>query len=186
MSLRITRAYALAAARHVTQKRKGEARAPYINHLCEVAELVAEATDGADENLIIAAILHDTIEDTETTYGEILTLFGHDVADLVQEVTDDTSLPSRERKRRQIENAPNHSTRAKILKLCDKTSNIRAIATSPPAEWSEQRRLDYLDWARSVIDGLRGVHADCEARFDEALAEAERIYRGRTGKDQPR
>ncbi len=185
MSLRIARAYALAAARHVTHKRKGEAGEPYINHLCEVAELVAEATDGADENLIIAAVLHDTIEDTDTTYSEILALFGQDVADLVQEVTDDTSLPSRERKQRQIANAPNKSPRAKILKLCDKTSNIRSMTSSPPAHWSEQRRLDYLDWARQVIDGLRGVHADCEARFDQALAEAERVYRKLSG-DQPR
>ncbi len=176
MSLRIARAYALAAERHTDQRRKGAAQEPYINHLCEVAEMVAEATGGTDENLIIAAVLHDTIEDTETSYDEILSLFGKDVADLVQEVTDDTSLPSDERKRHQIESAPRKSERAKILKISDKTSNIRSLVRSPPAHWSDERRATYLHWASEVIAGLRGVLAAAEARFDEALAEAEALY----------
>lgn len=176
MSLRIARAYALAAERHTDQRRKGAAQEPYINHLCEVAELVAVATGGNDENLIIAAVLHDTIEDTDTSYDEILALFGKDVADLVQEVTDDTSLPSEERKRHQVQGAPRKSARAKILKLSDKTSNVRSLVRSPPAHWSEERRTTYLNWSRDVVAGLRGVHGEAEARFDEAFAEAEALY----------
>jgi guanosine-3',5'-bis(diphosphate) 3'-pyrophosphohydrolase len=163
----LARAFDFAARRHVHQRRKGEAAEPYVNHLAEVAALLAEATGGDDPVLLIASLLHDTIEDQDVTRDEIAAAFGAAVADLVVEVTDDTSLPKVERKRRQVEHAPRKTTRAKLLKLADKTSNLRAIAHSPPS-WPVQRQRDYIDWAESVIAGLRGTNARLERAFDEA------------------
>ena len=163
-----------AAARwHVHQRRKGEAGEPYINHLLEVALLVAQATQGQDFNLVIAALLHDVIEDCEIPASAIAAEFGADVAGLVQEVTDDTSLPKAERKRLQIDQAARITARAKILKLADKISNLRAMADSAPKGWSVERKLDYVDWARQVIAGLRGANAGLEDAFDHAARDAE-------------
>ena len=137
--LALARAYHFAAARHVNQRRKGEAAEPYMNHLTEVAELVAEATRGADPEVIIAAVLHDTVEDTETTLEDVRAAFGERVAGLVAEVTDDKSLPKQTRKELQIEHAAHASRGAQIIKLADKTSNLRALASSPPKGWSDER-----------------------------------------------
>ena len=147
-----------AAARwHVHQRRKGAAEEPYINHLLEVATLVATATDGKDPELVIAALLHDAIEDQEVPSDLIAEKFGEDVANLVKEATDDKSLPTERRKQLQIDEAPKKSRRAKILKLADKTSNLKAIAASPPSSWSVKRRLEYVVWARDVGRGLKDV-----------------------------
>jgi GTP diphosphokinase / guanosine-3',5'-bis(diphosphate) 3'-diphosphatase len=153
----VLRAADAAARWHVHQRRKGAAEEPYVNHLLEVAMLVAEATDGKDPELVIAAMLHDAIGDQEVPRTMIAESFGEDVARLVEEVTDDKSLEKQERKRRQVEHAPEKSYRAKILKLADKTSNLRAIAASPPPDWSVKRRLEYVEWARKVAKGLTGV-----------------------------
>jgi GTP diphosphokinase / guanosine-3',5'-bis(diphosphate) 3'-diphosphatase len=166
-----------AAARwHVHHRRKGPAEEPYINHLLEVAMLVAEATGASDTNLVIAALLHDAIEDSEVPRELISGTFGEDVASIVAEVTDDKSLPKAERKRKQIEAAAGKSVRAKMLKLADKTSNLRAIAGSPPADWSVKRRIEYVQWARNVAEGLRGVSPKLEEQFDEAARAAERSF----------
>jgi (p)ppGpp synthase/HD superfamily hydrolase len=163
-----------AAARwHVHQRRKGAAKEPYINHLLEVASLVAEATEGKDPNLVIAALLHDAIEDCEVPHKLIAETFGTDVADLVAEVTDDKTLEKRERKKRQVESAHKKTNRAKLLKLADKTSNLRALVSSPAPDWSVRRRLEYIDWARQVVDGLRGANASLEKQFDVAARAAE-------------
>src|SRR5262249_50168559 len=130
--LQILKAADAAARWHVHQRRKGAAEEPYINHLLEVATLVAEATDGRDINLVVAALLHDAIEDCEVPRKIIVEAFGEDVASLVAEVTDDKSLAKGTRKLKQIETASQKSQRAKVLKLADKTSNLRAIAASPP------------------------------------------------------
>src|SRR5579871_3784275 len=124
---RILGAVQFAAQKHMTQKRKGMMGEPYINHLLEVAGLIAESSEDLDENLIVAALLHDTVEDTRTTYEEVREKFGDDVAGLVAEVTDDKSLPKATRKQLQIDNAPHKSTRAATIKLADKISNLRAI-----------------------------------------------------------
>ncbi len=163
-----------AARWHAGQKRKGAAAEPYINHLLEVARLVAEATKGEDPALIIAALLHDAIEDQQISPATIASRFGDDAAALVQEVTDDKSLPSSERKRRQVEEAPRKSARAKILKLADKVSNVTAIGNDPPADWPVQRQSDYIQWGRNVVAGLKGVSRELEGKFDAAAAEAER------------
>ena len=158
----VLRAADAAARWHVHQRRKGAAKEPYINHLLEVATLVAEATEGKDPNLVIAALLHDAIEDCEVPHKLIAESFGTDVADLVAEVTDDKTLEKRERKKRQVESAHKKTNRAK-LKLADKTSNLRALVSSPAPDWSVRRRLEYIDWARQVVDGLRGANAFCKS-----------------------
>ena len=163
-----------AAARwHVNQKRKGAAQEPYINHLLEVASLVADATDGKDPDLVIAALLHDAIEDQEVPREMIAEAFGEEVAALVEEVTDDKSLEKSERKRKQVEHASSESGRAKIIKLADKTSNLRTISVSPSPEWSVRRRLEYVAWAREVASALKGANAFLEAEFDKAAASAQ-------------
>jgi (p)ppGpp synthase/HD superfamily hydrolase len=126
--LLVLRAADAAARWHVHQRRKGSAEEPYVNHLVEVAMLVAEATDGKDPDLVIAALLHDAIEDCEVPKELIAETFGDDVASLVVEVTDDKSLPKQVRKDKQIETAMAKSPRAKVLKLADKASNLRAVA----------------------------------------------------------
>jgi (p)ppGpp synthase/HD superfamily hydrolase len=139
--------------------------------LAEVAALLAEATGGDDPVLLVAGLLHDTIEDQDVTRAEIAASFGDEVASLVVEVTDDKSLPKIERKRLQVENAPRKTARAKLLKLADKTSNLRAIANCPPA-WPLQRQREYVDWAERVVAGCRGVNAQLERAFDAAAAQA--------------
>lgn len=166
----VARALDFAARRHSDQRRKGEAAEPYVNHLAEVARLVAEATEGRDMVAVLAALLHDTIEDTGTTRAELEREFGPEVAAIVAEVTDDKGLPKPERKRLQVENAPHKSTRAKLIKIADKTSNLRAIAASPPVDWDLKRQRDYFDWAARVVAGCRGVNASLEKWFDEAHA----------------
>jgi (p)ppGpp synthase/HD superfamily hydrolase len=163
-----------AAARwHVHQRRKGAAKKPYINHLLEVAKLVAEATEGKDPNLVIAALLHDAIEDCEVPQTLIAEVFGTDVANLVAEVTDDKTLEKAERKQRQVESAHKKTDRAKILKLADKTSNLRALVSSPAPDWSVRRKIEYIKWARKVVQGLRPANAVLEKQFDEAARAAE-------------
>ena len=166
----IMRAAAFAAEKHASQKRKGEAAEPYLNHLLEVAHLVSSALAQPDTNLIVAALLHDVVEDTPVTNQEVAALFGSDVAALVAEVTDDKSLPKAERKRLQIENAPKKSPRAQFIKLADKISNLRALTESPPIDWTEERRRQYFAWARQVVDGLASPDASLKAEFDRLYA----------------
>jgi (p)ppGpp synthase/HD superfamily hydrolase len=172
--IKVLKAADAAARWHVNQRRKGAAQEPYINHLLEVATLVAEATDGGDPDLVVAALLHDAIEDCEVPREIIAKTFGKEVADLVGEVTDDKSLPKERRKEMQVETAHKKSPRAKLLKLADKTSNLRALATSPAPDWSVKRKLEYVSWARNVAEGLRGANDALETQFDEAAQAAER------------
>jgi guanosine-3',5'-bis(diphosphate) 3'-pyrophosphohydrolase len=166
-----------AAHWHARQRRKGAAQEPYINHLIEVARLVAEATDGGDANLVVAALLHDAIEDQQVSRAAIEGEFGEDVAALVLEVTDDKTLPKQQRKRLQVEHAPDKSPRAAILKLADKTSNLTALAVSPPADWNTARRLEYVQWGRDVVAGLTVENPWLRERFADAADAAERAAR---------
>ena len=166
----LARVYHFAATRHVQQRRKGEAAEPYMNHLTEVAELVAVATRGSDPDVIIAAVLHDTVEDTETTLEDIGAEFGERVAGLVAEVTDDKSLPKQTRKDLQIEHAAHASRGAQIIKLADKTSNLRALASSPPQGWSDEGIAEYVDWAGRVVNACRGADRGLAAEFDKAAS----------------
>ena len=171
---KILRAAHAASVWHAEQRRKGSAEEPYIGHLLEVAQLVAESPEGQnDENLIIAALLHDAIEDAKIPYDQIAEMFGTDAADLVQEVTDDKKIEKQERKRLQIVNARHKSRRAAMLKLADKTSNLRAVANDPPVHWPVERRLEYVRWARAVVDGLPAASPWLRQKFEEAAAVAE-------------
>ncbi|EJO53411.1 bifunctional (p)ppGpp synthetase/guanosine-3',5'-bis(diphosphate) 3'-pyrophosphohydrolase [Burkholderia multivorans] len=163
-------AIAFAADRHRNQRRKDEEASPYINHPIALADVLANEVAIEDERVIVAAVLHDTIEDTETTEQELLRLFGKDVANIVLEVTDDKSLPKETRKRLQIEHAAHISRRAKLVKLADKICNLRDLAQHPPADWPLERKQAYFDWAKSVVDRMRGVHPGLEAIFDAAYA----------------
>jgi GTP diphosphokinase / guanosine-3',5'-bis(diphosphate) 3'-diphosphatase len=166
---------AVTAARwHAKQRRKGSAGIPYINHLLEVARLVDQATGGEDADLVIAALLHDAIEDQGISRAHISEQFGEEVATLVEEVSDDKSLPQDVRKRLQVERAEKKSPRAKILKLADKISNVTDIGKDPPPDWSVKRQRDYVRWGRDVFAGLRGASPELERRFEDAAAEADR------------
>jgi GTP diphosphokinase / guanosine-3',5'-bis(diphosphate) 3'-diphosphatase len=166
-------AAAFAAKKHTGQKRKGKEGDPYINHPLEVAALLASAGGVDDTDVLTAALLHDTVEDTGTTREEIAERFGPRAADIVMEVTDDKSLPKQERKRLQIEHAPHLSHGAKLVKLADKISNIRDVLERPAEDWDDQRRREYVEWGKSVVAGLRGVSAGLEAEFDSLAARAE-------------
>lgn len=165
---KLVAAIAFAADKHRNQRRKDEEASPYINHPIALADVLANEAGVEDERVIVAAVLHDTVEDTETTEQELLRLFGKDVADIVMEVTDDKSLPKEERKRLQVEHAATISRRAKLVKLADKICNLRDIARNPPADWPLERKQAYFDWAKSVVDPMRGVHPGLEAVFDAA------------------
>ena len=169
-------AASFAAKKHIRQKRKGADGEPYINHPLEVANLLANVGKVDDYDILIAAVLHDTIEDTETTPEEITELFGKRVCELVLEVTDDKSLPKATRKQKQIEHSPHLSAGAKHIKLGDKISNIRDVTENPPDSWSDERRLEYIIWGEKVIAGVRGTNADLEQYFDELVARAKQKF----------
>lgn len=160
-----------AAGKHRSQRRKNTDADPYINHPIAVANLLAGFAGVTDLPVLQAALLHDTIEDTETTPAEIEQLFGREVLSIVQEVTDDKSLPQAQRKRLQIEHAPHLSRSAKLIKLADKISNLRELTERDPAEWPVQRKREYLEWAEKVVAGLRGSHLDLERLFDQTVQE---------------
>lgn len=172
------RALDFAARKHTDHRRKGVRAEPYVNHLAEVARMVADATEGRDVVAVLAALLHDTIEDTDTTREEIEALFGREVATVVVEVTDDKRLGKDERKRLQISESPHKSHRARLVKLADKTSNLRSMAASPPANWTQARKRGYFDWAKAVVDGIRGTDAGLEAAFDGAYDDGVRALGG--------
>ena len=148
MTKQLIAALAFAADKHKNQRRKDADASPYINHPIALANLLLNEAGVEDQRVLVAAILHDTIEDTDTTEQELVKHFGKDVADIVLEVTDDKALPKAERKRLQIEHAAHISRRAKLVKLADKICNLRDITASPPADWSIQRKQEYFDWAK--------------------------------------
>lgn len=166
----LLKAASFAAKKHSQQKRKGADGEPYINHPLEVANLLANVGKIEDYNILIAGILHDTVEDTETTREELTELFGAEVCGFVLEVTDDKSLAKQERKQKQIEHAPHLSHGAKQIKLADKISNIRDVTNNPPHDWSKERRLEYVAWGEKVVAGLRGANSELEKCFDETVS----------------
>jgi (p)ppGpp synthase/HD superfamily hydrolase len=168
----LLRALEFAARKHRDQRRKGEGAAPYINHPIAVAAVLA-GTGGIDDAVtLVAALLHDTVEDTETTLEELEGEFGAEVRDVVDEVTDDKDLAKSERKRLQVEHTPSASRRAKEVKLGDKICNIRDLVHAPPRGWSLQRKVDYLDWTEQVLAGCRGTNDALERLYDQELARA--------------
>jgi guanosine-3',5'-bis(diphosphate) 3'-pyrophosphohydrolase len=166
---RLLAAAEFAAFKHREQRRKGVRGSPYINHPLAVASVLATEAGIEDVDVLAAAILHDTIEDTDTTAAELEREFGHEVAAIVVEVTDEKIQSKALRKRLQIAHAPHLSPQAKLVKLADKIVNLRDIIARPP-NWDLKRKQEYFDWAKQVIDGLRGVHPQLEAEFDRVHA----------------
>ena len=171
---KILTAASFAAQKHKDQKRKGSDGEPYINHPIEVANLLVSAGRVEDGDVIIAGLLHDTVEDCGVSFEEIAEQFGTVVAGYVRELTDDKSLPKAERKRLQIEHAPHLSHGAKQIKLADKISNIRDVTENPPEGWDVKRRREYVEWGEDVVAGLRGANAELEKLFDEIVEDAKK------------
>ncbi|KAA6187736.1 bifunctional (p)ppGpp synthetase/guanosine-3',5'-bis(diphosphate) 3'-pyrophosphohydrolase [Thiohalocapsa marina] len=163
-------AVAFAADKHRAQRRKDAEASPYINHPIAVADLLVNQGGIHDATVVCAAVLHDTIEDTETTAAELTAIFGASVTAVVLEVTDDKALHKQVRKQRQIEHAPKLSPEAKLVKLADKICNLRDLLDSPPHDWSLERKQAYFHWAARVVDGVRGTHPRLEALFDHLLS----------------
>ncbi len=160
------KAIKFASDKHRYQQRKDSPPSPYINHPIALANVLANEGGVTDLEVLCAAVLHDTIEDTKTTREELAAAFGEGIAEIVVEVTDDKTLGKKERKDRQVSHAPHLSRQAKLVKLADKISNLRDILEFPPSHWPTSDKHQYFDWAGQVIDGLRGVHPGLEAIFD--------------------
>jgi guanosine-3',5'-bis(diphosphate) 3'-pyrophosphohydrolase len=159
-----------AAEKHRLQRRKDPEASPYINHPIAVASVLFHEAGIADPITLAAAVLHDTVEDTETTAAELRAQFGDEVMQVVLEVTDDKSLPKERRKALQIEHAPHLSVRAQQVKLADKIANLRDVASAPPTTWSLERRQAYFMWGKAVADQLRGRYPKLDALIDDAYA----------------
>jgi len=172
---KILRALLFAAKKHSSQRRKDREASSYINHLIEIADVLVGVGGVADVTTLQGAILHDTIEDTKTTADELERAFGRDVRWLVEEVTDDKGLLKSERKRLQVQHAPYLSTGAKLVKIADKICNVRDVIHSPPAEWTIERRQEYLEWSERVVAGCRGANESLENLYDKTLGEARQM-----------
>lgn len=180
---RLLAAIEFAARYHRAQRRKGSSADPYINHPIQVAELIARVGGHTEPQTLMAAVLHDTVEDTAAELEDIEREFGTEIAALVAEVTDDKSLPKAERKRLQVVHAPQLTPRAKVIKLADKLCNVTDIGADPPTWWETERMFAYFDWADAVVAGLRGVNPALEALYDERVAAARTAIRARADED---
>ena len=165
-----------ASYQHLHQRRKNKEASPYIHHPLTVMYLLSRVANVADPEILAAAVLHDTVEDTSSELADIESRFGSTVAAYVKEVSDDQSLPKTERKRLQVVNASKSSLGARLIKLADKTANLQDLVESPPAHWSAERIVTYLHWSKEVVDELRGVHQGLEELFDETFLEVKRAY----------
>ncbi len=168
------RALDFAARKHRDHRRKDINASPYINHPIALANVLVNEAGIDDPDVLCAALLHDTIEDTDTTPEELTEVFGKVICDIVLEVTDDTALPKEVRKRLQVENAAGASEKARLVKLADKICNVRDISASPPVTWDVDRQQKYFDWAKEVVDRIRGTNARLEAAFDKAYSQRPR------------
>jgi guanosine-3',5'-bis(diphosphate) 3'-pyrophosphohydrolase len=166
----ILKALEFSARKHKNQRRKDVEASPYINHPISLANILCNEAHVTDVKVICGALLHDTIEDTETEPEELEDEFGVEIKDIVMDVTDDTTLLRHQRKQAQIDHAPHISQEAKLVKLADKISNLRDVSSNPPPSWSLDRRQEYFEWAKKVIDQLRGTDAQLESIFDSAYS----------------
>ncbi|MFD0980945.1 HD domain-containing protein [Tropicimonas aquimaris] len=175
--LALSRALVFAAEAHRNQRRKGAAQEPYVNHLIEVMDLVARATGGQDVEQMIAALLHDTIEDAGVTAEDLEQRFGTRVARMVVDNTDDMTLSKPERKARRLAAMPSKPADSRAVKTADVISNLRALVVSAPAGWDIERKLGYLDGCRKLIAAGSGANDALERLFEETAAEAEKAIR---------
>lgn len=166
----LLRAASFAAHKHREQRRKDASATPYINHPLAVAAVLAEEGGVRDPAIIAAGLLHDTIEDTQTELAELRGRFGESIAGIVAEVTDTKFLGKRTRKKLQVARAGRSSEAAKLVKLADKICNLRDILACPPTEWSVERKQEYFDFAKRVVDRVRGASPELAERFDRLYA----------------
>lgn len=169
------RALTFAADKHQNQRRKGRDQLPYVNHLIRVTDLLWRVGEVRDAPTLAAALLHDTLEDTDTTADELEALFGVEALAIVQEVTDDKTLLKATRKQLQIEHAPHLSPAARLIKLADKIDNVYDVSHNSPEGWSHERQIAYLDWAAAVVAGLRGLNGALDLHFDAVLDESREL-----------
>ena len=169
------KALTFSAEKHTKQRRKDIDNTPYINHPISLANILAQRWV-IDENVLCAAILHDTIEDTETTVEELQEHFGEKITSIVLEVTDDKSLEKSVRKQKQVEHAASISHEAQLVKLADKIANVTDMINMPPVDWSSDRKKDYFNWAKAVVDNLRGAHQGLEKDFDDLIHKAKIVF----------
>jgi len=167
--LQLLKAVNFAAIKHINQRRKDSAKTPYINHSIDVANFLAE--NGIEDlDILNGALLHDTIEDTDTTLDEIIRLFGSNVARIVDECSDDKSLSKVERKKTQIIHAKTISPHAKLVKLADKFSNINSLLESKPVNWSPEEASGYVYWGMAVCRNLYGVNQSIDDQLKALFA----------------
>ena len=169
----LLKAIRFASLKHKDQRRKDPGASPYINHPIAVAETLWRIGRVRDMATITSGILHDTLEDTETTSEELQAEFGEEIRSVVEEVSDDKGLSKADRKRLQVENANHRSRRARHIKLADKICNIQDIADCPPPDWTMDRKIEYIRWSRAVINEIRGTNAALETYFDSLCVETE-------------
>lgn len=167
-------ALSFCADKHRNQRRKDIERTPYLNHPVQVAELLWRVGGVRDMAVLTAALLHDVIEDTGAEPAEIERLFGAETAALVLEVSDDKKLPKARRKELQVLHAPGLSPGAGLIKIADKICNVRDVTWSPPPNWTLLRRMEYLDWAARVVEGLGPCNPALEELFQKVLAEGKK------------
>lgn len=163
--LKLLESLEFAANKHKFQRRKGSLKIPYINHPVKVCKLLAESGE-SDIEILLAAILHDTLEDTDTSELELTDRFGTIVTSLVIEVTDNMKLPEKERKELQVINAAQLSSKAKMIKVADKICNIDDILTYP-ITWTKRRKRNYIEWAKKVCEGCKGQNLILDRKFGE-------------------
>jgi GTP diphosphokinase / guanosine-3',5'-bis(diphosphate) 3'-diphosphatase len=168
---KILEAAFFAARKHTHQRRKNIEDIPYINHPLEVAHLLSSVGDISDEEILCAALLHDTIEDTGTKAAEIETRFGPAVAGYVLEVSDNKALPKAERKKLQVKHAASLSEGATLIKLADRISNLRSITYESPKGWPVERQLEYFKWSMEVFDQFPETNFPLEELFRKEYKE---------------
>jgi guanosine-3',5'-bis(diphosphate) 3'-pyrophosphohydrolase len=168
---RLLSAVRFAAEQHRDDRRKGETAAPYINHPITVAEQLAAHGLGEDVELLMAAVLHDVIEDTDATYDGVRQRFGARVADVVQEVSDDKSLEKDARRKLAVDTIAHKSRAARLIKLSDLIANVHDVIHHPP-KWSLERKLNYVRWAERMAAGIAGTHAGLEAALAREIGAA--------------
>lgn len=162
---RLLNAIHFSCDKHQDQRRKNSRHTPYINHPVRVAARLSDA-GVTDVDILISALLHDTVEDTDATNVEIGEIFGSRIAGIVEEVTDDKTLPKQERKLQQILHAPSSSPGAKLVKLADKLDNLSDLLYATPIGWPPSRVAEYFVWAEKVVQGLRGTNSTLESQLD--------------------
>lgn len=172
----LLQALAFAAEKHRDQRRKDQVATPYINHPISLVYILWHEAGISDPTVLIGALLHDTVEDTDTCLEDLSALFGEEVERIVAQLTDNKALPRAVRKQQQVDHAAQVDDQAKLIKLADKIHNLRDLVKSPPLSWTQQRRWEYCAWSKQVVDQLRGVHATLEALFDDIFAQAIALY----------